>query len=226
MVALDPESDARLDAFADQLVAALRKAEWEITLDLIDLLLAKGVARAPFVGDAGYGQIPDFRRGLTRRGFCYVLGIQSTEQVWPPGWSPSPAGMKPPGRRRAENHLKQNPEIPALTVEMLALSLPPEAWRRLAWGQDSMGFGQEAGVASSQEQQRNRRVRVPNLLNGRLLPSAVQDLFLRPVEAHHSHERPLRRSQPVRLLVRARSLTLDIKSQPTVSIAPESRQHG
>lgn len=116
------------------------KRKWEIALDLIDHLLAKGVARASFVGDAGYGQIPEFRRGLTKRGFRYALGVQSTEQVWPPGWSPAPAGTKPPGRRRTESHLTQNPEIPAVTVEALALSLPPEAWKQVTWGQGSQGI--------------------------------------------------------------------------------------
>jgi len=116
------------------------KRKWEIALDLVDLLLAKGVARAPFLADAGYGHIPAFRRGLTERGFRYVLGIQSNERVWPPGWSPLPPRTKHPGRRRAKNHLTQNPDIPAMTVEALAMALPPEAWRKVAWGLGTRGI--------------------------------------------------------------------------------------
>jgi SRSO17 transposase len=37
------------------------------------------------MADAGYGDVGDFRDGLTARGLQYVLGEASTVMVWPPG---------------------------------------------------------------------------------------------------------------------------------------------
>jgi len=116
------------------------KKKWEIALELIDMLLAKQVARAPFLGDAGYGQVPAFRKELTDRGFLYVLGIQRTEQIWPPGWSPLPPRANHPGRQRAMNHLTQNPEIPPLTVEEWVMAMPADAWQTVAWGEGTRGI--------------------------------------------------------------------------------------
>jgi len=116
--------------------------KWEIALALVDLQLQAKVPRAPFLGDAGYGQIPAFRQGVTERGFQYVLGIQRTEMIWPPGWAPLPPGTKPPrpGRTRTENHLRQNPAIPALTVKDFAMALPPDAWQDRSWRQGTKGI--------------------------------------------------------------------------------------
>ena len=116
--------------------------KWEIALALVDLQLLAKVPRAPFLGDAGYGQIPDFRAGLSERGFQYVLGIQKTEMIWPPGWAPLPPGTKPPGpgRTRTEPHLRQNPATPAVTVKEFALALPKDAWQEQTWRQGTKGM--------------------------------------------------------------------------------------
>jgi SRSO17 transposase len=113
--------------------------KWEIAFRLTDQLLKEGVPKAPFLGDAGYGSVPAFRRGLSSRGFQYVLGIRGTDQVWPPGWTPLPAGTKPSAKGRRVAHLRQNPEIPALTVLELAMSLPREAWQEVSWREGTRG---------------------------------------------------------------------------------------
>jgi len=115
--------------------------KWEIALALVDLQLKAEVPRAPFLGDAGYGQVPAFRQGLTERGFQYVLGIQKTEMIWPPGWAPLPPGTKPPGpgRTRTEPHMRQNPTNPAVTAKAFALALPKDAWQEQVWRQGTKG---------------------------------------------------------------------------------------
>ena len=42
--------------------------KWEIALALTDPLLREGVPKAPFLWDAGHGQVLAFRQGLTERG--------------------------------------------------------------------------------------------------------------------------------------------------------------
>jgi len=117
------------------------QTKWELALALVDQQVQAKVPLAPFLGDAGYGQIPAFRQGLTKRGFRYVLGIQKTEMVWPPGWGPLPPGTKPPGpgRTRTEDHMRQNPACPALTAKAFAMALPPEAWQDRSWRQGTKG---------------------------------------------------------------------------------------
>jgi SRSO17 transposase len=111
--------------------------KWEIALALVDDQLQAGTPPAPFLGDAGYGYIPAFRKGLTARGFHYVLGVRETEMIWPPDWVPMPPGTKPPGpkRTRTVGHMRQNPAAPALTLKSFALSLPQDAWQEHSWRQ-------------------------------------------------------------------------------------------
>src|ERR1035437_5732839 len=63
----------------------------EIALDQIRSLVAEEVPRAPVLADAAYGNDHGFREGLEALGFSYVVGIQSSTSVWPPGSAPLPA---------------------------------------------------------------------------------------------------------------------------------------
>src|SRR5664280_723431 len=63
----------------------------EIALDQIRSLVAEEVSRAPVLADAAYGNDNGFRDGLEALGFSYVVGIQSSTSVWPPGSAPLPA---------------------------------------------------------------------------------------------------------------------------------------
>jgi SRSO17 transposase len=115
------------------------KKKWEIALDLVDGLLREGVPKAPFLGDAAYGDIWEFRDGLTSRGFSYALGIRGNNTIWPPGWTPLPPAPKKPGRGRPASSLKGNPECPAVRVDEFALTLPPEAWHEETWREGTRG---------------------------------------------------------------------------------------
>jgi SRSO17 transposase len=62
------------------------------------------------LADAAYGNDNGFREGLETLGFEYVVGIQSSTSVWPPGVAPLPpqarSKMGRPARllRRDEQH--------------------------------------------------------------------------------------------------------------------------
>jgi len=60
----------------------------EISLQQIRAAVDRGIPKAPVLGDAGYGNDTKFRDGITDLDLMYVLGIQSSVSVWPPGQEP------------------------------------------------------------------------------------------------------------------------------------------
>src|SRR3954452_23594058 len=109
-----------------------------IALGQIRRALADGVSPGVVLGDAGYGIDTDFRTALTASALPYVLGVQSTIGVWPPGCGPLPP--KPwSGRGRTPKLRRRDPEHQPLTAEDLASALPPNAWRTVGWREGSRG---------------------------------------------------------------------------------------
>jgi SRSO17 transposase len=53
----------------------------KIALDEIDALVKEDLPPAPVVADAGYGNITEFRDGLTERGFSYVVGVSGEVSI-------------------------------------------------------------------------------------------------------------------------------------------------
>src|SRR3982750_4637484 len=100
--------------------------------------LADGVPPGVVLGDAGYGIDTDFRTALTALALPYVLGVQSTAGVWPPGHGPLPP--KPwSGRGRPPKLRRRDAEHQPLAAKELALALPPSAWRTVGWREGSRG---------------------------------------------------------------------------------------
>ena len=62
----------------------------QIALEQIRRALAEGLPPGVVLGDAAYGVETDFRTALTALSLSYVLGVQSTLGVWPPGCGPLP----------------------------------------------------------------------------------------------------------------------------------------
>ena len=80
------------------------------------------------LADAGYGANSDFRAGVSALNLPYVVGIQSTPSVWPPGQAPLPP--KPwSGRGRRPCNVQRDDEHKPVSVKDLALSLGKKAWR-------------------------------------------------------------------------------------------------
>src|SRR5690348_7238416 len=110
----------------------------QIALEQIRRALADRLPPGVVLGDAGYGIDTDFRTALTALALPYVLGVQSTVGVRPPGRGPSPPeprsgrGRPPTLRRRDAGHQP-------VTAEGLALALPPDAWRTVGWREGSRG---------------------------------------------------------------------------------------
>lgn len=103
-----------------------------IAAEQIQRALAEGVPRAPVLADAAYGNDTKFREALLDMGLEYVVGIQPTLSVWPPGKAPLPPkprksmGRPPKLRQRAPNHQ------PVLAKDLAAV-LAPKDWQTITW---------------------------------------------------------------------------------------------
>ena len=72
----------------------------QIALDQLRAALAAGIEAQVALTDAGYGTDTDFRDGVSECGLPYVVGIQSSTSLWPPG--------APPGVKEATSSLPRN----------------------------------------------------------------------------------------------------------------------
>ena len=110
------------------------QTKWELSLQQIDAALASGVRKHVLLADAGYGDVGDFRSGLTERGLKYLVAVNGTPVLWPPESSPNIprrklGGGHPPTRYRDDLH-------PPQTIAELALKLH---YRRVTWREGSRG---------------------------------------------------------------------------------------
>jgi SRSO17 transposase len=107
----------------------------EIALGMLEGLRKEGLAPAPVLADAGYGNASEFREGVTRLGMTYMVGIQSTTTVWAPGTRPLPPKPKP--KRGPRSHrLQVDPDHPPKSVKEIALSRRPERWKKITWWEE------------------------------------------------------------------------------------------
>jgi SRSO17 transposase len=106
----------------------------QIALEQIRRALAEGLPPGVVLGDAAYGIETDFRTALTAVSLSYVLGVQSTLGIWPPGCGPLPP--KPGTGRQLQ---RRDAEHQPVSAKDLALTLPPSAWQTVRWRQGSRG---------------------------------------------------------------------------------------
>ena len=63
----------------------------EIALGQIRQAIADGIPQGTVLADPAYGNDTGFRQAVAKMKLSYVLGIQSTTTIWPPGTQPLPA---------------------------------------------------------------------------------------------------------------------------------------
>jgi len=104
----------------------------EIALAAIQAALLAGVPTGVVLSDAGYGIDTAFRTGVSELGLAYIVGIQSSTSLWPPGTQPLPA--KPwSGRGRPPSLLRRHREHKPASAKELAQALPEDAWGIVTW---------------------------------------------------------------------------------------------
>lgn len=108
----------------------------QIALAQICAALQTGVPPAPVLADAGYGIDTEFRDGITKLGLLYIVGIQSSTSLWPPGTEP--LAPKPwSGRGRRTSLVRRDAVHKPISAKELATSLQKRAWRRVPWREGS-----------------------------------------------------------------------------------------
>jgi SRSO17 transposase len=108
----------------------------EIALAQVRQALEEEVPPGIVLGDAGYGVDTAFRWAIAEAGLTYVLGVQSSASLWPPGQAPLPP---PPygGRGRPPTRVRRAPGEAPLSARKLAESLPKRAFRTVTWREGS-----------------------------------------------------------------------------------------
>jgi len=114
--------------------------KWEISLSQIDTAIAWGLARKVVLADAGYGDVTEYRDGLTARKLEYVVGINGVQVLWPPGAAPiPPPPARPVGRGgKAPCRWKTGEQKP-MTALSLAVARGRTACRTVSWREGSRG---------------------------------------------------------------------------------------
>jgi len=110
----------------------------EIALAQIRSLVNEDVPRGVVLADAAYGNDNSFREELETLGLEYVVGIQSSTSVWPPGTAPLPPRARNPMGRPA-SLLRRDKQHQPLSVKELALCLSPCDLRRVSWREGTRG---------------------------------------------------------------------------------------
>jgi len=116
------------------------QTKWQIAVEQIHHLLVEGVAPAPVLADAGYGDATEFREAITSLHLPYAVGIKPETTVWPPGRAPlPPVPPKPGARGRPAKRVRRTAEHAPVAVSALAASLPRRAWHNIGWREGTRG---------------------------------------------------------------------------------------
>jgi SRSO17 transposase len=115
---------------ADQV---LFQTKLEIALGQIRQAVEKAVPQGTVLADPAYGNDTDFRQALAAMELDYVVGVQSTTTVWPPGTAPLPPAPWKGGRGRPAYRLRRDPDHVPVSAKQLALGLPAKAWKIVTW---------------------------------------------------------------------------------------------
>jgi SRSO17 transposase len=107
----------------------------EIALEQIRRARERDLPEGVVLADAGYGTDTKFRSELTKLEMTYVVGVQSTTSVWKPGDEPKPAPARKGNTGRPRKLLQRDAKHQPVSVKELALSLPAETWKKVAWRQ-------------------------------------------------------------------------------------------
>jgi SRSO17 transposase len=108
----------------------------QIARDQLRAALSSGIKAEVVLADAGYGADTDFRDSITEMGLPYVLGIQSSISLWPPGQEPLPPKQWS-GRGRPTSAVRRDAQNQPVSAKQIALDLPKKAWRRVTWREGS-----------------------------------------------------------------------------------------
>ena len=110
----------------------------EMALEQIRWAVQEELPRGVVLADAAYGNDTAFREGISALGLHYVVGVQETMTLWPPGKVPLLPGGRG-GRGRPPTRLRRDEKHQPVSVAEWAKSLPVSAFRRVSWREGAAG---------------------------------------------------------------------------------------
>src|SRR6266702_3091483 len=123
----------------------IQQTKPEMALGLLDRARRWGVPISAVVVDAGYGDNPNFLRGLDERQVPYLCAVESTFGCRLPDEVEALAAQTPVYGRRGQPR-KPRP-APLYTVKELIAALPADAWQTIRWREGTKGTMQVQAVA-------------------------------------------------------------------------------
>ncbi len=123
----------------------IQQTKPEIALGLLDRAQEWGVPIQAVVVDAGYGDNPNFLRGLDERQIPYLCAVESTFGCRLPDEVEATAAQTPVYGGRGQPR-KPRP-APLYTVKELIGALPTSAWQTIRWREGTKGRMQVQAVA-------------------------------------------------------------------------------
>jgi SRSO17 transposase len=130
--AWDADAERRAKAHLPEQEHHRRK--WELALEMLDELVGWGLAAPPVVTDAGYGEITEFREGLTERELSYVVEVKGTTSAF----GPQVAAEQPPWQGAGRKPQARYREAPS-SLRALALEAGFEETTEIVWREGSRG---------------------------------------------------------------------------------------
>lgn len=113
--------------------------KWELALELLDEALDWGVQEKLVLADAGYGGCREFREEIRARQLHFLMGVQGTTHVWPPGASPQAPQRVAHQRGRPRTRYVDESGLQPVSIEQVARELPRAAFKSVSWRQGSRG---------------------------------------------------------------------------------------
>jgi SRSO17 transposase len=109
------------------------RTKGELALDLVDRALAMDIPAGVVVADAAYGKGHAFRQGLDERGLQYVVGSEGSLTFWRDATVRQTVPYQGHGRPRKSP--RYDDQKPPESAQVIAHSLPEEAWEEITYAQ-------------------------------------------------------------------------------------------
>jgi SRSO17 transposase len=108
--------------------------KWQIALQEIDRVILAGTRFGSVLADAGYGVCAEFRKGLTKRGLSWAVGILATQNMYTSAVETiAPRPAPGPGRPRTRSRVDEAPCSAKAFIDMHA------SFRTITWRKGTKG---------------------------------------------------------------------------------------
>ena len=128
------EHDAERRRKARVPVGEHHRPKWQLALELLDELVAWGLAPPVVLADAAYGEVGELRLGLEARELAYVVQVPGTISAYPQAVAPETAPDTGRGRPPVPRYRQRRSSLRELVLVAGASAARTVAWRAGADG--------------------------------------------------------------------------------------------